>query len=127
MPPWTWPESKRQKLLELSGDPGVFLGGELTYRVYIKMWNEGIRELPGIAVDPETHLMYLTRTNTAYVTYDYRDGTRERYVSRAKRIGKATELTDEDILTGNIPEDVQVVPYDEMETLDPYVYLGIER
>jgi len=127
MPPWTWSESERQVLLKLSGDPVVFLGGELTFRVYIKMWNEGIRELPGIAVDPDTHLMSLTRTNTAYVTYDYRDGTQERYLSHVKRTGKATELSNEDILTGNIPEDVQIVPFDEMETLDPYTYLGLKR
>lgn len=134
MPPWTWSDEKRQKLIEFSKVPNILRDGELIYRVYIKMWNEGMRILPAAKVDPDTDRVYLEYPNTVtvYVTYGYTenpDGTRERIINGTKAYGVkvGVDITEEDILNGNIPDHITVKSSDENEGVDPYSYLGLKR
>lgn len=132
MPPWTWSDKKRQELIEFSKVPDILRDGELIYRVYIKMWNEGMRILPAAKVDPDTDRVYLKYPNTVYVTYGYTenpDGTRERIINSTEVYGVkvGVDITKEDILNGNIPDHITVKSSDENEGVDPYSYLGLKQ
>ncbi len=132
MPPWTWSEEKRQKLIEFSNIPDILRDGELIYRIYIKMWNEGTRVLPAAEMDPNIDRVYLKYPNTVYVTYGYTenpDGTRERIISSTEAFGVkvGVDITKEEILNGNIPNHITVLSADENVGIDPYSYLGLKR
>ena len=98
---------------------------ELIHRVLIKLWQQGDRAIVGGST--AYGKIYPHYDNVFYVRWEetpLSDGSVDRYISDI--LGADHEFTFDDIETGNIPPNFEIVDFDDAG-YDPYEFLNLEH
>ena len=125
------------QMIDLHGNPPPSLETELIERVLLKLWYDGHTTWRSAGM--RNGKVYVIYQNQAHIRYsklrDFNgkvqknpDGTPKRYISMWMTGGDVPKPTQEQLLSGETPGNVEIIDLDAEDIgIEPYSFLGLEK